>query len=130
MRYLMSGATTLSAVVLTAAMAVAQPVQAPKATKATHATPHATTVAMNERVLVGSIEKYDASTQALTVKTKDGTEKVVQIGPSTRINEGSKKLGVRDLDQLTGRHVKIRYQEQNGQMTADSIMVSGSVAKK
>ncbi len=128
MRYLMSGATVLIAVVLTAATALAQPVQAPKALKATPAM-HARTIAVNERVLVGSIEKLDASAQTLTVKTKDG-EKAVQIGASTRINEGSKKLDVDALGKLTGHHVKVRYREQNGQMTADSIMVSRSVAKK
>ena len=129
MRYLTSGAAALIAVVLTAATVAAQPVQAPTGMKATHAM-HARTVATNERVLVGSIVKFDTSKKALTVKTREGAEQVVQIDSSTRINEGSKQLDVAGLGLVTGHHVKVRYQEQNGQMTAASIMVSRSVAKK
>jgi hypothetical protein len=129
MRFVMSGAAVLVAVALTAPAAMAQGFQAPTGTQVMHAL-HARTVATNERVLLGSIVKVDTSMKALTVKTREGAEQVVKIDSSTRINQGSRKLDVAGLAQVAGRHVKVRYQEQNGQMTADSIMVSNSVAKK
>jgi len=85
--------------------------------------------AVAEHTLTGSLVRFDTASQTLSVKTSKGDESVT-VASATKINEGSKKLAAADLSGMSGHKVKIRYQEQNGKMVADSIMVSRAAASK
>jgi hypothetical protein len=77
----------------------------------------------------GTIEKFDAATNTLTVKTATGDENFT-LGTSAKLNHGSKALKTEDLGTMSGDKVKVRYTEANGTKTATSVMVSSATAKK
>jgi hypothetical protein len=78
----------------------------------------------------GTIEKFDAASNTLTVKTATGDENFT-LGTSAKLNHGSKVIKAEDLGSMNGDKVKVHYTEANGTKTATSVMVSSaSTAKK
>lgn len=77
----------------------------------------------------GTIEKFDAASNTLTVKTASGEENFT-LGTSATLHHGSKSVKAEDLGGLTGDMVKVRYTEANGAKTATSVMVSSASAAK
>ncbi len=77
----------------------------------------------------GTIEKFDAASNMLTVKTASGEENFT-LGTSAKLNHGSKAIKAEDLGTMTGDKVKVHYTEANGAKTATSVMVSSASAKK
>jgi hypothetical protein len=66
----------------------------------------------------GTIEKYDAATKTLTVKTKKGAENFT-LNADTKIMAGS-KAGKED-ELVAGKNVKVAYTEAAGAMTATKV---------
>jgi hypothetical protein len=123
MRDVRVGVVTLGLVALATAFVAAQAPSTPGMAQSGKAT----TVA--EHTLTGSVVRFDTASKTLSIKTSKGDESVL-VASTTKINEGSKKLAAADLSGLSGHKIKIRYQEQNGKMVADSIMVSSTAAPK
>jgi hypothetical protein len=72
----------------------------------------------------GTVKKFDAATNTLTIATAKGAEENYMIGPKATLHEGQKSIAVSDLANLSGREATIRYMESGGQKTAESVMVS------
>lgn len=77
----------------------------------------------------GTIEKFDAASNTLTVKTSTGDENFM-LGTSAKLNHGSKAIKAEDLGSLTGDKVKVHYSEASGMKTATSVMVSSATKAK
>jgi hypothetical protein len=102
----------------------------PPATGSTQTTPksstHKTTKSTTaSHSATGTIEKFDAASNTLTVKTASGEENFM-LGTSAKLNHGSKALKAEDLSNMTGDKVKVHYTEANGTKTATSVMVSSA----
>jgi hypothetical protein len=70
--------------------------------------------------VTGTLEKYDASGNAIVVKTAKGDE-TMSIGSATSIRMGAARLAPADLTGHTGQKVKVRYTEANGKMAAQTV---------
>lgn len=77
----------------------------------------------------GTIEKFDAASNTLTVKTSAGEENFA-LGTSAKLNHGSKAIKAEDLGSMTGDKVKVHYTEASGTKTATSVMVSSATKAK
>lgn len=75
----------------------------------------------------GTIEKYDAATKTLTVKTKKGAENFT-LNADTKIAAGSKAGTETEL--VAGKHVKVAYSDNAGQMTATKVTLAGEKMAK
>ena len=75
----------------------------------------------------GTVEKYDAATKTLTVKTKKGAENFT-LNAETKIVAGS-KAGM-ESELVAGKHVKVAYTEAAGQMTATKVTLPAEKAAK
>jgi|SRR5690242_3265299 hypothetical protein len=73
------------------------------------------------RSVSGTLEKVNGHN--LTVKTKKATENVT-IASDAIIRNGSKLISTSELSADTGDRVTIRYTDLNGQMEAESVVVS------
>jgi hypothetical protein len=99
-----------------AASASAAPAQAKTAKKATA---HSVT---------GTLEKYDASGNSIVVKTAKGDE-TLSLGSATSIRMGATRMTPADLNGHTGQRVKVRYSEENGKQTAQTVQIEGAAKK-
>ena len=72
----------------------------------------------------GTVKKFDAATNTLTIATAKGVEAKYMIGPKATLHEGEKSIAASDLANLSGREATIRYMESGGQKNAESVMVS------
>lgn len=77
----------------------------------------------------GTIEKFDAATNILSIKTTSGEENFT-LGTSAKLNHGSKVLKAEDLSTMAGDKVKVHYTEASGTKTATSVMVSSATPAK
>jgi hypothetical protein len=76
----------------------------------------------------GTIEKFDAATKTLTLKTKKGPENFT-LNAETKIMAGSKAGKEGEL--VAGKNVKVAYTEAAGQMTATKVtLVAEKAAPK
>ncbi len=75
----------------------------------------------------GTIEKFDAATKTLTVKTTKGSESFT-LNAETKIVAGS-KAGKED-ELVAGKKVKVAYTEAAGQMTATKVTIPAEKAAK
>lgn len=105
------GAGILALAVATSASA--SPAQTTKGTKKVAA--HSVT---------GTLEKYDASANSIVVKTAKGDE-TLSLGSATSIHMGATRLSPSDLSGHTGQRVKVRYSEENGKQTAQTVQFEG-----
>jgi hypothetical protein len=109
---------SLVAALVALAMAVAvsaAPAQAKKSTAKSTAktTAHSVT---------GTLEKYDAASNTITLKSGANTE-TLTVGSDTSIRMGASRMSPADLSGHTGQKVKVRYTEANGQRTAQSVQL-------
>jgi hypothetical protein len=72
----------------------------------------------------GTVKKFDAATNTLTIATAKGAEESYMIGPKAMLREGEKSIAVSDLANLSGREATIRYTESGRQKNAESVMVA------
>lgn len=78
----------------------------------------------------GTLEKFDATSNTLTVKTKKG-ESVFVLGPDCSIAEGAKTLPVSDLSSMVGHPVKVYYTgAAGGTMSAHKIVIEQEKSAK
>jgi hypothetical protein len=77
----------------------------------------------------GKIVAFDDASKTLTLSTNRGEEKFV-LGSSVRLQEGAKTISAGNLSSLAGHQAKVRYTASGGEMTAESVMVSGGVRAK
>ena len=75
----------------------------------------------------GTIEKFDAGSKTLTVKTSKGEQNFV-LGDAAVLHRGSKTVTADQLASLDGQPVKVRFTEANGVQTATSVMVGSAKA--
>jgi hypothetical protein len=95
----------------------------PKAAVAT-AKPAKTT----EITATGTVAKFDAASNTLTVTTPKGDVMFV-VGSSAGVTENGKKAMASDLSTHVGQKVTVRYTESGGQKMAQSVRVSSPAAK-
>jgi hypothetical protein len=76
----------------------------------------------------GTVSKFDAASNTLTVTTPKGDVAFV-VDPSASIMAGSKKVMASDLPSHVGHKVTVRYTESGGQKMAQSVRVSMAAPK-
>jgi hypothetical protein len=64
--------------------------------------------AASEPSVMGTVEKFDAASKALTIKTKKG-ESTFSLGSDCTVAEGANTLAADDLSGFVGHPVKIYY---------------------
>ena len=74
--------------------------------------------------VTGTLEKYDASGNAIVVKTAKGDE-TLSLGSATSIRMGATRMTPADLNGHTGQKVKVRYSEENGKQVAQTVQFEG-----
>ena len=74
--------------------------------------------------ITGTLEKYDASANSIVVKTAKGDE-TLSLGSATSIRMGATRMTPSDLSGHTGQRVKVRYSEENGKQTAQTVQFEG-----
>ena len=74
--------------------------------------------------VTGTLEKYDASANSIVVKTAKGDE-TLSLGSATSIRMGATRMTPSDLTGHTGQRVKVRYSEENGKQTAQTVQFEG-----
>jgi hypothetical protein len=72
----------------------------------------------------GTIDKYDATTRMLSLKTADGTLPL-SVPPAVRIRQDRHDIEAITLQELSGYRAAVRYSESGGNRTAESIHVFG-----
>lgn len=77
----------------------------------------------------GKIVGFDDASKTLTLSTSKGDEKFV-LGSGARLQEGAKTITTQSLSSLAGHQAKVRYTASGGEMTAESVMVSGGARAK
>ena len=115
------GAGILALAVATSASA--SPAQTAKTQTAKTQTAKAAKKAVAHSV-TGTLEKYDASANSIVVKTAKGDE-TVSLASATSIRMGATRMTPADLTGHTGQRVKVRYSEENGTRTAQTVQVEG-----
>jgi len=74
--------------------------------------------------ITGTLEKYDASANSIVVKTAKGDE-TLSLGSATSIRMGATRMTPSDLSGHAGQRVKVRYSEENGKQTAQTVQFEG-----
>ena len=74
--------------------------------------------------ITGTLEKYDASANSIVVKTAKGDE-TLSLASATSIRMGATRMTPADLNGHTGQRVKVRYSEENGKQTAQTVQFEG-----
>jgi hypothetical protein len=97
----------------TAKPAAAKPVKAPKTTVIT---------------ATGTVTKFDAASNALTVTTPKGDVAFV-VDSSASVTANGKKVMATDLPSHVGHKVTVRYTESGGQKMAQSVRVTMAAPK-
>jgi hypothetical protein len=105
----------LSAGILALAVATSASASPAQAKTAKKAVAHSVT---------GTLEKYDASANSIVVKTAKGDE-TLSLGSATSIRMGATRMTPADLNGHTGQRVKVRYSEENGKQTAQTVQFEG-----
>ena len=70
----------------------------------------------------GTIQRFDAVTHLLTIKTTRGSESFV-VGDTTTVHRGARMATLQDLGRWSGSPAKVRYTESAGRRTASSVMI-------
>ena len=70
----------------------------------------------------GTIDKYDAATRVLSLKTADGTLQL-SVAAAVRIRQDRHDIEPAALQRLSGYRAAVRYSESGGTKTAESIHV-------
>jgi len=70
----------------------------------------------------GTIQRFDAMTHLLTIKTNRGSESFV-VGDATTIHRGPRVATPQELGRWSGPPAKVRYTESAGRRTASSVMI-------
>ncbi|HEV3214491.1 MAG TPA: hypothetical protein VGZ27_02145 [Vicinamibacterales bacterium] len=76
----------------------------------------------------GTVSKFDAASNTLTVTTPKG-DVAFMVDSSASIMAGGKKVMASDLPNQVGHKVVVHYTEANGMKTAQSVRVGTAAAK-
>ena len=76
----------------------------------------------------GTVSKFDAATNTLTVTTPKG-DVSFNVGSSATVMANGKKVAASDLPNHVGHKVTVRYTEAGGTKTAESIRVTMAAPK-
>jgi DNA-binding protein HU-beta len=126
MRLVSSTAAVVATVfALSGAAFAAQTAPAAKPAKATTAAkaPKATVI-----TATGTVSKFDAATNTLTVTTPKG-DVAFMVDSAASVTANGKKVMASDLPSHVGHKVTVRYTEANGQKMASSVKVTMAAAK-
>jgi hypothetical protein len=126
-------AVATAAIVLSGSAFAAQVAPAAKATPAAPVAKSAAakpTKAAKVTVIstAGTVSKFDAATNALTVTTPKG-DVMFTVDASASILANGKRVMASDLPNHVGHKVTVRYTESGTQKTAESIRVTMPAAK-
>jgi hypothetical protein len=113
---------SLVAALVALAMAVTVSAAPVQATKSTAKTTTKTTTKSTAHSVTGTLEKYDAASNTITLQSGANTE-TLTVGSDTAIRMGASRMSLADLSGHTGQKVKVRYTEANGQRTAQSVQL-------
>jgi hypothetical protein len=75
--------------------------------------------------ITGTLEKYDATGNAIVVKTAKGDE-TLSLASATSIRMGAARMSPADLNGHTGQKVKVRYTNENGKQVAQTVQLEGA----
>ncbi len=75
--------------------------------------------------VVGTILKYDRASHTLSLSTASGNQRFV-LTDTTPIRLGSKVMKAQDLAAHKGAKAKVRYTEDSGKRTVESVMVAAA----
>ena len=76
----------------------------------------------------GTVSKFDAASNTLTVTTPKG-DVMFMVDSSASVTANGKKVMASDLPSHVGHKVTVRYTESGGQKTAQSVRVSMAAPK-
>ena len=71
----------------------------------------------------GVIEQYDTTTRTLLLATSTDMTRFT-LGPSVRVRRGRRSIEVSELAELIGYRASVRYLDEDGARTVESIHVS------
>jgi hypothetical protein len=130
MRLMLRTAAIAASIVALSAPAFAAQATAPKpATKATTEKPAKTATKATPVTATGTVSKYDAASNTLTVTTAKGDETFV-VDSSASVTAGGKKVMASDLPSHMGQKVTVKYTESGGQKMVQSVRVTAPAAPK
>jgi hypothetical protein len=75
--------------------------------------------------VVGTIVKYETTSHTLSLSTAAGSQRFV-LTDATPIRLGSRVLKAQDLAAHKGAKAKVRYTQEGGKRTVESVMVSAA----
>jgi hypothetical protein len=104
------------------------PAQAAPATAPAKATKTAKASKTTAITASGTVSKFDAASNTLTVTTPKG-DVAFMVDSTASIMAGGKKAMASDLPNQVGHKVVVHYTEANGMKTAQSVRVGAAAAK-
>jgi len=129
MRLMLRTAAIAASIVALSAPAFAAQATAPKpATKAAAEKP-AKAAKATPVTATGTVSKYDAASNTLTVTTAKGDETFV-VGSTASVTAAGKKVMASDLPSHMGQKVTVKYTESGGQKMVESVRVTTPAAPK
>jgi hypothetical protein len=117
-----------SLTIAAALFTLSAPVFAAQATTAKAATKTAKAPKTTAITASGTVSKFDASSNTLTVTTPKGDVSFM-VDSTASITANGKKVMASDLPSRVGHKVVVRYTESNGQKTAQSVRLSMAAPK-
>ena len=87
------------------------------------------TAAEASRAVTGSIVKFDAASNTLTVSVGKREESFM-LAPHATMHEGKKAIRASDLHSLAGHRVTVHYMDVHGTKTAESLVVATAAPAK
>jgi hypothetical protein len=125
MRMILRTLATAAAVIALSGAAFAA--QATPAAKPTAVKP-AKAAKVTAMATSGTISKFDAASNTLTVTTAKG-DVMFMVGSTSTVTADGKKIAASDLPSHAGHKVSVRYTESGGQKMASSVRVSMAAPK-
>jgi hypothetical protein len=127
MRLMFRTAAVAASVLALSGAAFAQTTPAKPATKAALAKP-AKAAKATAITASGTVSKYDAASNTLTVTTAKG-DVAFMVDSTASVTADGKKVMASELPSHVGHKVTVRYTEAGGQKTAQSVRVSMAAPK-
>ena len=120
-----------SAALLVAASTYAAPAQAKPANPASTSATKKAAAAPKAKAssVTGTLDKYDSGANTIVVNTSKGTE-TLTLSSTSAVRMGAKKMTAADLSAHSGDRVKVRYTDQNGTKTVQSVQLEGKPAAR
>ncbi len=100
------------------------------AVKAQAKTAAKTAAKAETHALSGALEKYDASTNTITITASSGAPQTLTLAPNAQVRNGKETLAAKDLTGEVGHQVRVQYTEAGGQKMAQSVAIQAGASTK